>query len=487
MNTPKNREPRVEDLWYKTVQGQKVPTRRHGRGNRRWRVRYVDDKGCEHAPAFEREIDAQRWIDEEIVPISIAEIGGTVTVTTTKTGVFLYHDMRKHDDFGTTAQALFDLVQCTARKYPGKPRHLYLDIEDHRNSAGGYDADACEILGNFMQEFLGQYLSRFPTIGARMRNPNQSEDIPETLTIQGSPDLSSWPEAVLSSLRSYCQKNATSTIERQAFIDEEMPSIRAATKTRGATPEQTLGRILQELRDAGIIEFLSPGRYRLTDQTPSSPEGGAMTVPTIDALLRPILLAVEGDIPKTRAEIRAIVAAAVNLSDEDRLVLTKGGKETVWQSNMGWAITYLNHSGLLEKKASTGKQYGTQYALTELGQTILAEHPQITERVLRQAGVWREPSKATTTPAPPDPASHTKPDTKYVGSMNSQPPVNPEQILVAALKAIRAVDGFRGSAERARELADHALSDYEAARRHPFSNGKVSRKAGGGFATSDSR
>lgn len=409
MNTPKNREPRVEDLWYKTVQGQKVPTRRHGRGNRRWRVRYVDDKGCEHAPAFEREIDAQRWIDEEIVPISIAEIGGTVTVTTTKTGVFLYHDMRKHDDFGTTAQALFDLVQCTARKYPGKPRHLYLDIEDHRNSAGGYDTDACEILGNFMQEFLGQYLSRFPTIGERLRNPNQSEDIPETLTIN--------PDA----------------------------------------PETT------------------------------PPEGGAMTVPTIDALLRPILLAVEGDIPKTRAEIRAIVAAAVNLSDEDRLVLTKGGKETVWQSNMGWAITYLNHSGLLEKKASTGKQYGTQYALTELGQTILAEHPQITERVLRQAGVWREPSKATTTPAPPDPASHTKPDTKYVGSMNSQPPVNPEQILVAALKAIRAVDGFRGSAERARELADHALSDYEAARRHPFSNGKVSRKAGGGFATSDSR
>jgi hypothetical protein len=75
----------------------------------------------------------------------------------------------------------------------------------------------------------------------------------------------SWKDAVLSSLKSYSARHATRVIERQAFIDEELASIVSATGTRGATPEQTVSRVLQELREDGTLEFLDPGRYRLLD------------------------------------------------------------------------------------------------------------------------------------------------------------------------------------------------------------------------------
>jgi putative restriction endonuclease len=44
----------------------------------------------------------------------------------------------------------------------------------------------------------------------------------------------------------------------------ELPRIVRETASRGATPEATLRRELQELRDRGGIEFLGQGRYRLT-------------------------------------------------------------------------------------------------------------------------------------------------------------------------------------------------------------------------------
>ncbi|OFJ52582.1 site-specific integrase [Mycolicibacterium grossiae] len=42
---------------------QTVPSKSHGVGLR-WRARYVDDTGREHAKGFSRKVDAQRWIDE---------------------------------------------------------------------------------------------------------------------------------------------------------------------------------------------------------------------------------------------------------------------------------------------------------------------------------------------------------------------------------------------------------------------------------------
>src|SRR5207253_8233060 len=76
-----------------------------------------------------------------------------------------------------------------------------------------------------------------------------------------------WRDAVLSSLRSFRQRHGTRMITRQEFITEELPRIISATGSTGRTPQQTLSRILQELRDEGLVEFLGDGSYFLQDAT----------------------------------------------------------------------------------------------------------------------------------------------------------------------------------------------------------------------------
>lgn len=56
----RNRRAGVEDRWTKA---DGTPSATAGRGNR-WRARYVDDEGREHAKGFHRKVDAQQWLDE---------------------------------------------------------------------------------------------------------------------------------------------------------------------------------------------------------------------------------------------------------------------------------------------------------------------------------------------------------------------------------------------------------------------------------------
>lgn len=69
------RKPRsgVADRWYKTVRDehgntQKVPSVEHGRG-KRWRARYVDERGREHSKGFDRKTDAQRWLNGQVASV----------------------------------------------------------------------------------------------------------------------------------------------------------------------------------------------------------------------------------------------------------------------------------------------------------------------------------------------------------------------------------------------------------------------------------
>lgn len=66
--TRRNRRAGIEDRWTRTIRlpdgtTKAEPSANHGKGSR-WRARYVDDDGREHAKGFSRKTDAQRWIDE---------------------------------------------------------------------------------------------------------------------------------------------------------------------------------------------------------------------------------------------------------------------------------------------------------------------------------------------------------------------------------------------------------------------------------------
>lgn len=64
-----------------------------------------------------------------------------------------------------------------------------------------------------------------------------------------------WREAVLSAVLRYVQRHSSPEIERRRLIDEELSAIVAATNSHGATPEQTLSKVLQDLRDDGVLRF----------------------------------------------------------------------------------------------------------------------------------------------------------------------------------------------------------------------------------------
>jgi len=71
--------------------------------------------------------------------------------------VALYHVVYEHEGFDESAQNLFKLVQSAQSVKPGKKRMLYLDIEGHRNSEGGLNADMFELLNEFLLGFLRTY------------------------------------------------------------------------------------------------------------------------------------------------------------------------------------------------------------------------------------------------------------------------------------------------------------------------------------------
>lgn len=73
-----------------------------------------------------------------------------------------------------------------------------------------------------------------------------------------------WREAVESAVRRFAAKSDGGAFTRQEFLAEEEQRIVSEVGSRGQTPGQTISRVLQELRDDGIIAFLEgPGSYRL--------------------------------------------------------------------------------------------------------------------------------------------------------------------------------------------------------------------------------
>lgn len=66
-------------------------------------------------------------------------------------------------------------------------------------------------------------------------------------------------------MRRHVAQTGSRTFSRQALIASQLDAIIADTGSAGTTPYQTLSRELQQLRDAGRLEFLDQGTYRWID------------------------------------------------------------------------------------------------------------------------------------------------------------------------------------------------------------------------------
>ena len=73
-----------------------------------------------------------------------------------------------------------------------------------------------------------------------------------------------WPIAVMEAIERVCSRRQSKIFDRRTLIEEELGQIIRDTGTKGATPRQTLSRVLQQLRDQGDIKFLDGrGTYQL--------------------------------------------------------------------------------------------------------------------------------------------------------------------------------------------------------------------------------
>lgn len=73
--------------------------------------------------------------------------------------IAIKHTVFAEENFQTAARMLYKLIYTAQQKFPNQKRILYLDIEGHRNNAGGYDRDMLELQKEFMLDFLLPYLS----------------------------------------------------------------------------------------------------------------------------------------------------------------------------------------------------------------------------------------------------------------------------------------------------------------------------------------
>ncbi|KAA8957418.1 restriction endonuclease [Mycobacterium sp.] len=126
-----------------------------------------------------------------------------------------------------------------------------------------------------------------------------------------------------------------------------------------------------------------------------------MPIPDFQTLMRPVLVAIEGDEPKSHAQIRDLVAPTLNVSDEDRQVMLPSGKQAVFTNRVAWAITHMAQAGLLDRP-----QRG-RYLLSDRGKTVLKEHPdRVDISVLAQFPEYQE-FRARKTEKHIDEKSHT--------------------------------------------------------------------------------
>jgi len=98
--------------------------------------------------------------------------------------VAIYHNIHRHEGFEHSAQTIFKLVQEAQKHYPNQKRSLYVDIEGHRNSKKGFDADMFELQKDFLVGFLLRFLTEIHGPMASMQNPKpQENDIPVSLIV----------------------------------------------------------------------------------------------------------------------------------------------------------------------------------------------------------------------------------------------------------------------------------------------------------------
>ncbi|MBQ9691224.1 MAG: hypothetical protein IJV62_03875, partial [Eggerthellaceae bacterium] len=117
---------------------------------------------------------------------------------------------------------------------------------------------------------------------------------------------------------------------------------------------------------------------------PHLEERFTMAVPKFDELFEPFLAALNDNNEHSASEMKELVSKRINISNEDRNETMPSGKQTRFDSNIGWAKTYLEKAGLMQ----TVKR--GVYKITPLGQKALSSHIPLNIEYLQQFESFQE-------------------------------------------------------------------------------------------------
>jgi restriction system protein len=127
-------------------------------------------------------------------------------------------------------------------------------------------------------------------------------------------------------------------------------------------------------------------------------------IPNYQTFMAPALRALQDGQLRSRSQVCDLVAAEIGISDEDRAQLLPSRKAGVFDSRVGWALTYLVQAGLVERPRRAVNQ------ITQRGLDTLRDHPdRVDNHILEQFEEFRDfrarSARASGTSEPPSSTS----------------------------------------------------------------------------------
>jgi restriction system protein len=156
-----------------------------------------------------------------------------------------------------------------------------------------------------------------------------------------------------------------------------------------------------------------------------------MAIPEYQTFMAPVLRALQDGQPHLHKEIREVVAREMGITEAERQQLIKSGVP-VFDSRVGWAVTYMVQAGLVRRPRRGVNQ------ITDRGFQVLTAHPQrVDNHILDQFEEFREfrtrarPTHSASE-ASPAPELHATASASSNGSQPSQGA--PRETITAAVE-----------------------------------------------------
>ena len=116
------------------------------------------------------------YLGKDKIMIELVNTGGNM--------VALYHRIFRRENFETAANDLMGLIYQAQIDEPNEARALFVDIDGHRNEAGGFDEDMRELQTEFAIEVLLQFVEELHFPLMELKNPKgQNNNVPRKLLI----------------------------------------------------------------------------------------------------------------------------------------------------------------------------------------------------------------------------------------------------------------------------------------------------------------